>query len=134
MGLAEARGGDGGMPFEEAVRKYSTDPTTKANGGRLNNVTQGQGEKAFDKAVFSADKAKVYGPVNLGLLFALTEFIVAWAIAFVYSRKANAEFVEAFEKKFNRIPSQYAAQSYEAALLLDSAIARVNGKVVESIR
>ena len=43
--------------------------------------------------------------------------------------KANAEFVEAFEKKFNRIPSQYAAQSYEAALLLDSAIARVNGKV-----
>ncbi|MBK6602531.1 MAG: DUF485 domain-containing protein [Betaproteobacteria bacterium] len=37
-------------------------------------------------------KVKVYGPVNLGLLFALTEFIVAWAIAFVYSRKANAEF------------------------------------------
>ena len=37
-------------------------------------------------------KVKVYGPVNLGLLFALVEFIVAWAIAFVYSRKANAEF------------------------------------------
>ncbi|MBK7589872.1 MAG: DUF485 domain-containing protein [Betaproteobacteria bacterium] len=37
-------------------------------------------------------KVKVYGPVNLGLLFALTEFIVAWAIAFIYSRKANAEF------------------------------------------
>ena len=37
-------------------------------------------------------KVKVYGPVNLGLLFALTQFIVAWAIAFIYSRKANAEF------------------------------------------
>lgn len=36
-------------------------------------------------------KVKVWGPVNVGLLFALSEFIVAWGIAFVYSRKA-AEF------------------------------------------
>ena len=55
---------DGGMPFDEAVKKYSTDPTTKANGGQLLNVTQGQGEKAFDKAIFDADKGKVYGPVK----------------------------------------------------------------------
>lgn len=55
---------EGGMPFEQAVRKYSTDPTTKANGGRLNNLTQGQSEKAFDKAVFAAEKGKVYGPVK----------------------------------------------------------------------
>ena len=37
-------------------------------------------------------KVKVYGPVNLGLLFALIQFIVAWGIAFIYSRRANAEF------------------------------------------
>lgn len=37
-------------------------------------------------------KIKVWGPVNVGLLFALSEFIVAWLIAYVYSRKANAEF------------------------------------------
>lgn len=37
-------------------------------------------------------KVKVWGVVNVGLLFALSEFIVAWVIAFVYSRKANAEF------------------------------------------
>ncbi|MBK7792484.1 MAG: DUF485 domain-containing protein [Betaproteobacteria bacterium] len=37
-------------------------------------------------------KIKVYGPVNVGILFALSEFVVAWAIAFIYSRKANAEF------------------------------------------
>ncbi|MGE0311328.1 MAG: ABC transporter substrate-binding protein [Lautropia sp.] len=43
--------------------------------------------------------------------------------------KANADFVAAFEKKYNRIPSQYAAQSYEAALLLDSAIAKVGGRI-----
>jgi branched-chain amino acid transport system substrate-binding protein len=43
--------------------------------------------------------------------------------------QASKEFVEQFEKKYHRIPSQYAAQSYDAALLLDSAIAKVNGNV-----
>lgn len=37
-------------------------------------------------------KVKVWGVVNVGILFALSEFIVAWTIAFVYSKKANAEF------------------------------------------
>jgi len=35
---------------------------------------------------------RVWGPINVGLLFALSEFIVAWGIAFVYSRRANMEF------------------------------------------
>ncbi|MGD9945291.1 MAG: ABC transporter substrate-binding protein [Burkholderiaceae bacterium] len=42
---------------------------------------------------------------------------------------ANQKFVKDFEAKFKRIPSQYAAQSYDAALLLDSAIRKVNGKI-----
>ena len=37
-------------------------------------------------------KVKVFGPVNVGILFALSEFVVAWAIAFYYAYKANAEF------------------------------------------
>ena len=37
-------------------------------------------------------RVKVFGPVNFGILFALSEFIVAWAIAFIYARRANAEF------------------------------------------
>ena len=37
-------------------------------------------------------RIKVFGPVNVGILFALSEFIVAWGIAFYYARKANAEF------------------------------------------
>lgn len=37
-------------------------------------------------------KVKVWGPINVGLLFALSEFVVAWAIAFHYSRRANREF------------------------------------------
>ncbi len=43
--------------------------------------------------------------------------------------EANAKFVSEFEAKYKRIPSQYAAQSYEAALLLDSAIRKVDGKL-----
>ena len=35
---------------------------------------------------------KVWGPINVGLLFALSQFIVAWGIAFYYSKRANAEF------------------------------------------
>jgi uncharacterized membrane protein (DUF485 family) len=36
-------------------------------------------------------KIKVWGVINVGLLFALSEFVVAWGIAFIYARKA-AEF------------------------------------------
>ena len=46
-----------------------------------------------------------------------------------FPNDANQKFVAAFEKKYNRIPSQYAAQGYDAAQLLDSAIRKVKGKV-----
>lgn len=34
----------------------------------------------------------VFGPVNVGLLFAFAEFAVAGLIAYVYTRRANADF------------------------------------------
>jgi uncharacterized membrane protein (DUF485 family) len=37
---------------------------------------------------------KVWGPVNVGLVFALSEFVVAWGIAFYYSNHANKVFDE----------------------------------------
>jgi len=37
-------------------------------------------------------KVKVWGPVNVGILFALSEFIVAWAIAGIYAKRANRDF------------------------------------------
>jgi len=40
---------------------------------------------------------------------------------------ANAKFVKYFRAKFNRIPSMYAAQGYDAALLIDAAVRGVNG-------
>ena len=37
-------------------------------------------------------RSRCGAPVNVGLLFALSEFMVAWGIAFIYSRRANSEF------------------------------------------
>ncbi|MCL4772338.1 MAG: ABC transporter substrate-binding protein [Burkholderiaceae bacterium] len=42
---------------------------------------------------------------------------------------ANRNFVQAFEEKYKRIPTLFAAQSYDAAQLLDSALRRVMGNV-----
>lgn len=44
---------------------------------------------AYAKDLFSR---QVWGPLNVGLLFALSEFIVAWSVAVIYSRIANREF------------------------------------------
>ncbi|HKQ27084.1 MAG TPA: ABC transporter substrate-binding protein [Burkholderiales bacterium] len=41
----------------------------------------------------------------------------------------SRRFVAEFEKRYKRVPSVYAAQSYDSALLLDSAIAKVKGRV-----
>lgn len=45
-------------------------------------------------AVFTPElfRQKVWGPMNVGLLFALSEFVVAWGVAIIYSRRANREF------------------------------------------
>ncbi len=37
-------------------------------------------------------KMKVWGPVNVGILFALSEFVVAWSVAGIYAKRANREF------------------------------------------
>lgn len=48
-----------------------------------------------------------------------------------FANPSNQKFVKDFEAKYKRIPSQYAAQSYDAALLLDSAIGKVKGNVAD---
>jgi uncharacterized membrane protein (DUF485 family) len=37
-------------------------------------------------------KVRIWGVINIGLVFALSEFVVAWAIALYYSRRAGREF------------------------------------------
>jgi uncharacterized membrane protein (DUF485 family) len=37
-------------------------------------------------------RRQIWGPVNIGLAFALSEFLVAWFVAFFYSRHASRHF------------------------------------------
>lgn len=46
-----------------------------------------------------------------------------------FDNPVNKKFVADFEKKYNRIPSQYAAQAYDSALLINSALKKTGGKV-----
>ncbi len=43
----------------------------------------------------------------------------------------SRQFVSAFEKRFNRMPSAYAAFSFDAAMLLDGAVRSVKGNVTD---
>ncbi|WP_290360275.1 ABC transporter substrate-binding protein [Roseateles violae] len=42
---------------------------------------------------------------------------------------ANKRFVADFQKEYGRLPSLYASQGYDAALLIDAAVREVKGKV-----
>lgn len=44
---------------------------------------------AYTPELFSR---QVWGPLNVGLLFALSEFVAAWGVAVIYSRRANRVF------------------------------------------
>ena len=53
-----------GRSFKTVAKKYSTDPASKAQGGKLPDVAKGQQEKVLDTAVFKAKKGKLTGPVK----------------------------------------------------------------------
>ena len=42
---------------------------------------------------------------------------------------ANRKFVEDFKKTYKRMPTLYASQGYDAAMLLDSAVRQTGGKL-----
>ena len=47
------------------------------------------------------------------------------------NNQANRDFTAAFEKRYGRIASQYAAQAYDAAQLIDSALRKTGGNVAD---
>lgn len=51
-------------------------------------------------------KLRLWGVINLGLLFALSEFLVAWTIALVYSRRASRDF----DRMAAEIAAEFGAQ------------------------
>ncbi len=54
----------GGTSWAAAAKKYSTDAASKATGGVLNGVSQGQQDRAFDQAAFTSKKGVIVGPVK----------------------------------------------------------------------
>ena len=55
---------DSGQSFASVAKKYSIDEASKAQGGKLPGVAKGQQEKAFDDAIFGAQKGKIVGPIK----------------------------------------------------------------------
>jgi branched-chain amino acid transport system substrate-binding protein len=57
-----------------------------------------------------------------------------WAIDL--DNPANKKFVAAFEKEYKRLPSVFAAQGWDTAMLIDAAVRDVKGKIedVEAVR
>jgi foldase protein PrsA len=55
---------EGGTSWAAAAREYSTDAASKATGGVLRGVSQGQQDRAFDQAAFSAKRDVIVGPVK----------------------------------------------------------------------
>ncbi len=54
----------GGQSFKTVAKKYSIDEASKAQGGKLPDVAEGQQEKAFNDAIFNAKKGTLQGPVK----------------------------------------------------------------------
>jgi branched-chain amino acid transport system substrate-binding protein len=46
-----------------------------------------------------------------------------------FDNPANKRFVEEFQKKFNRVPTYYASQSYDTALAIAAALKGTGGKI-----
>jgi foldase protein PrsA len=55
---------DGGQSFPQVARRYSIDEGSKAQGGKLPDVAEGQQEKAFNDAIFAAKRGSLEGPVK----------------------------------------------------------------------
>ncbi|MCA1684149.1 MAG: peptidyl-prolyl cis-trans isomerase, partial [Actinobacteria bacterium] len=53
-----------GQSFKAVAKKFSIDQASKAQGGKLPDVTRKQQDKAVDKAAFSAKKGQLLGPVK----------------------------------------------------------------------
>jgi foldase protein PrsA len=61
----EAKGAlDGGQNFKQVANEYSIDEGSKAQGGKLPDVAEGQQEKAFNDAIFKAKRGQLEGPVK----------------------------------------------------------------------
>jgi branched-chain amino acid transport system substrate-binding protein len=73
---------------------------------------------------FSSDQdiIRAVGDPMLGIFDA-----AHWALDL--DNAANKKFVAEFEKEYKRLPTVYASQGYDTALLIDSAVREVKGRI-----
>lgn len=71
---------------------------------------------------FDQDTLAAVGEATLGALNA-----AHWNLDL--DNPQNRRFVADFEKKYNRLPNEYASQGYDAAMLIDAAVRDVKGNV-----
>jgi foldase protein PrsA len=55
---------ENGDSWKQVVNEYSIDEASKAQGGKMAAVAKGQQDKAFEDAVFEAQKGELEGPVK----------------------------------------------------------------------
>ena len=53
-----------GASFKSVAKEFSIDEATKAQGGKLTDLTRGQQDKDLEKAAFAAKKGELEGPVK----------------------------------------------------------------------
>lgn len=92
--------------WKKLAKKYTTDPSGKSNGGDLGPVTKGQMVPPFDKAVFSAKKGEIVGPIK-------TEF--GWHVLQVteITPAKTSTFEEVKEQLRQMLASQLVEQAYQ---------------------
>ena len=64
-----------GLSFEEAAKKYSSDPGSKDKGGNLGYVSRGVFVKEFEKVVFTVDKNTLTDPIKTQYGYHLIEVL-----------------------------------------------------------
>jgi foldase protein PrsA len=55
---------DSGQGFRQVSKRFSIDEASKSQGGKLPDVAEGQQEKAFNDAIFAAERGSLEGPVK----------------------------------------------------------------------
>ena len=73
-------------------------------------------------SAFTTDETTLPGQQDAAL-----DFFSAGSWAPDLDNEANKAFVSAFEEKYGYVPGSYAAQAYDTALLIDSAVRAVGG-------
>ncbi|WP_417711733.1 ABC transporter substrate-binding protein [Roseibium aggregatum] len=84
----------------------------------------GLGDGMKFTSVFTTDETTLPGQKD-----AAVGFLSAGSWAPDMKNEANQAFVSAFEEKFGYIPGSYAAQSYDTAMLIASALEKTDGDV-----